>query len=96
MNERIIKAWKNEQFRATLTPSERAALPANPAGTIGILDDDDLGAVDGARTEWIPIFSWGCCDGFTGEACPSIKCENDPLAPTTSETTCGYACAKAG
>jgi mersacidin/lichenicidin family type 2 lantibiotic len=92
MNERIIKAWKNEQFRATLTASERAALPPNPAGSIGILGDDDLGAVDGATTEWIPIVSWGCCNGFTGDACPSYHCDNS----YTESLTCGYACAKAG
>lgn len=28
----IIRAWKDPAFRATLTPEQLAALPANPAG----------------------------------------------------------------
>lgn len=35
----IIKAWKNPAYRATLSAAERAALPANPAGTIELADE---------------------------------------------------------
>ena len=44
----IIRAWKDEEYRNSLSEAERAALPANPAGLIA-LTDEDLGAVAGGR-----------------------------------------------
>ncbi|HLO04529.1 MAG TPA: mersacidin/lichenicidin family type 2 lantibiotic [Symbiobacteriaceae bacterium] len=42
----IVRAWKNPQFRATLSPEQRALVPAHPAGAE--LDEDELrGAVGG-------------------------------------------------
>src|SRR5438874_6904748 len=40
----IIRAWKDEEYRATLTEAERAALPKNPAGIVE-LNAADLGSV---------------------------------------------------
>jgi mersacidin/lichenicidin family type 2 lantibiotic len=42
----IIRAWKDEEYRRSLTDAERAQLPAHPAGLIE-LDDADLGLVAG-------------------------------------------------
>jgi mersacidin/lichenicidin family type 2 lantibiotic len=42
----IIRAWKDEGYRNSLSAAERAALPPNPAGLI-TLTDEDLGAVAG-------------------------------------------------
>ena len=39
--EKIIKAWKNAEFRRTLSASERASLPENPAGA-RVLSEDEL------------------------------------------------------
>ena len=33
-NVNIIRAWKDEEYRNSLTDEQRAALPANPAGAI--------------------------------------------------------------
>jgi len=44
----IIRAWKDEGYRNSLSESERAALPENPAGLIA-LTDEELGAVAGGR-----------------------------------------------
>ena len=44
----IVRAWKDEDFRSSLTAAERASLPANPAG-IAELSDADLTAA-GAGT----------------------------------------------
>jgi mersacidin/lichenicidin family type 2 lantibiotic len=33
-NKNIIRAWKDEEFRLSLTEAERALLPQNPAGLI--------------------------------------------------------------
>ncbi len=42
----IIRAWKDEDYRRSLSEAERAQLPTHPAGLIEI-DDTDLGLVAG-------------------------------------------------
>jgi mersacidin/lichenicidin family type 2 lantibiotic len=42
----VIRAWKDPAYRNSLNEAERAALPANPAGSIE-LSDADLGKVAG-------------------------------------------------
>lgn len=49
MNVDLIRAWKDESYRETLTPEQQAALPANPAGAIE-LNEEELASVDGAIT----------------------------------------------
>jgi len=44
----IIRAWKDPAYRNGLSQGERAALPANPAGSIEI-SDADLGKVAGGK-----------------------------------------------
>jgi mersacidin/lichenicidin family type 2 lantibiotic len=41
----IIRAWKNEQFRHELSDTELALLPAHPAGSYD-LGDEDLNLTD--------------------------------------------------
>ena len=36
----IIRAWKDEEYRAGLSAAELSALPANPAGPMEIRDED--------------------------------------------------------
>ena len=36
----IIRAWKDEDYRNSLSESARAALPAHPAGLVEIRDED--------------------------------------------------------
>jgi len=39
----IIRAWKDEEYRMSLTEEQRSLLPDNPAGLAGMeLSDDDL------------------------------------------------------
>jgi mersacidin/lichenicidin family type 2 lantibiotic len=45
----IIRAWKDEEFRLSLTDEQRAQLPQNPAGVIE-LADDELRSVAGGCT----------------------------------------------
>jgi mersacidin/lichenicidin family type 2 lantibiotic len=42
----IIRAWKSPAYRNTLSATELASLPANPAGAIE-LTEADLGEVSG-------------------------------------------------
>lgn len=68
----IIRAWKDEAYRQSLSDAERALLPVNPAGVIE-LSDADLGSVAGG-TEMIEVLDrtgsgWtlGCCSYVTHE-----------------------------
>jgi mersacidin/lichenicidin family type 2 lantibiotic len=36
----IIRAWKDAEYRNSLSEAERAALPPNPAGIVELPDDD--------------------------------------------------------
>jgi len=44
----IIKAWKDEAYRQSLSDAERALLPVNPAGLLE-LTDEDLAYVAGGK-----------------------------------------------
>jgi len=35
----IVRAWKDAEFRAELSPEERALLPENPAGLVELTDE---------------------------------------------------------
>ncbi len=56
----IIRAWKDEEYRNSLSEEQRSQLPENPAGMIE-LSDEDLGSVVGGYSE-------SCCD--------CVKCTN--------------------
>ena len=44
----IIRAWKDPEYRASLTHEERSALPESPSGkSMAELSEEDLGAVTG-------------------------------------------------
>lgn len=45
----IVRAWKDEAYRLSLSEEERLALPENPVGEIE-LTDADLEAVYGGQT----------------------------------------------
>lgn len=44
----IIRAWRDPDYRLSLTDAERKQLPEHPAGLVE-LDDIDLGGVAGGR-----------------------------------------------
>lgn len=44
----IIRAWKDETYRSSLSPEEQAMLPENPAGAFE-LSDAELGVIHGAN-----------------------------------------------
>jgi mersacidin/lichenicidin family type 2 lantibiotic len=41
--EQIVRSWKNEDYRLSLSVDEQALLPENPAGLIELSDEDLLG-----------------------------------------------------
>lgn len=57
----IVRAWKDEAYRNSLSETELAQLPMNPAGLIE-LTDEDLESVSGGAKSFI------CC-GLLSIAC---------------------------
>ncbi|MFY9826195.1 MAG: mersacidin/lichenicidin family type 2 lantibiotic [Thermoanaerobaculia bacterium] len=45
----VVRAWRDEEYRNSLTAEERASLPENPAG-MAMVDDSALRGVNGAVT----------------------------------------------
>ena len=60
----IIRAWKDAEYRQSLSAAELAMMPAHPAGLIQ-LTDDDLESIAGGR----PKLTEGVCR--TVVACPT-------------------------
>ena len=48
--KQIVRAWKDEGYRLSLSDAERSLLPENPAGTIELSDADLAGATGGVLT----------------------------------------------
>ncbi len=49
MSVDIIRAWKDEEYRQSLSTEQLQQLPANPAGLIE-LSDEDMSSVSGGCT----------------------------------------------
>ena len=64
--DKIIRAWKDPQYRATLTPEEQAALPPCPAGDPSMTDaeleriagGENDGSSNGNSCGW--FCTWTC------------------------------------
>jgi mersacidin/lichenicidin family type 2 lantibiotic len=73
-HEDIIRAWKDAEYRMTLSEEERAQLPENPAGVIE-LTDGEMTLVGGGYD----LVSLG---GFCTITTPScIVCPSEPKSP---------------
>lgn len=64
----IIRAWKDEQYRNSLSAEEQKLLPENPAGAIE-LSDEEMEQAQGGTTS-ITISLTGSCITFI--LCPSF------------------------
>jgi mersacidin/lichenicidin family type 2 lantibiotic len=63
----IVRAWKDEEYRNSLSEEQRAQLPENPAGT-GELSDTDLENVAGGKNHTDGV---GCIETVVVNApCP--------------------------
>jgi mersacidin/lichenicidin family type 2 lantibiotic len=56
-NKKIVRAWKDANYRNSLTEAERAALPANPAGAVEIAAEE-LSEIGGGRPK--TSYEGGC------------------------------------
>ncbi len=58
-NIEIIKAWKDQEYRDTLTMELRSQLLEHPAGVIDLLDPAEMDTFQGASAHQTWIFT--CC-----------------------------------
>ncbi|HEU4390352.1 MAG TPA: mersacidin/lichenicidin family type 2 lantibiotic [Blastocatellia bacterium] len=64
----IVRAWKDEEYRSTLSDAERAQMPANPAGDLDLIAGNEHQLlVAGAGSFWCTCLS----------ECPSINLSCD-------------------
>jgi mersacidin/lichenicidin family type 2 lantibiotic len=63
----IIRAWKDEQYRGSLSAAEKHLLPPNPAGLIE-LSDAQLSGIEGGDDTLTPTTATVTVDTIT--ACP--------------------------
>jgi|HubBroStandDraft_2_1064218.scaffolds.fasta_scaffold299772_1 mersacidin/lichenicidin family type 2 lantibiotic len=76
----IVRAWKDPEYRKSLTPTELASLPASPAG-VGDLSDDELSRIAGGMIDFGTLTTTqgrGGCSGAHSGACAP----HDPPGPS--------------
>jgi mersacidin/lichenicidin family type 2 lantibiotic len=56
-NHNIIRAWKDEEYRLSLTEQERASLPQHPAGRVE-LSNAALDGAAGGITQYTIYHCW--------------------------------------
>lgn len=71
----IVRAWKDEAYRHSLSTEEQAQLPPHPSGEIE-LSDEVLQVVAGAQGTAI-AFTAGCCPYTSGENWSCTMCVVD-------------------
>lgn len=73
--DRMIRAWKDIDFRASLDDAEKAALPL-PAGAIELADSDlgDVAGGDAATQTSICVTTYPCLIALTIAASKNISC----------------------
>ncbi len=64
----IVRAWKDQDFRDSLSSEDRASLPANPAGMVE-LSDADLGKVSGGASIICTMVTGRCDTPCTWPSC---------------------------
>ncbi|HEY9634723.1 MAG TPA: mersacidin/lichenicidin family type 2 lantibiotic [Coleofasciculaceae cyanobacterium] len=80
-NEHIIRAWKDAEYRMSLSEEERAQLPENPAGLIE-LTDAEMGFIGGGYdNNTVTVNGQVCCS--SGDMC---RAPDDPPTPGTNST----------
>lgn len=65
----IIRAWKDESYRLSLSEAERAELPASPAGPVELSDADLTGAGGEGATAMAATITTTFCGSFC--TCPT-------------------------
>ncbi len=71
----VVRAWKDEEYRSSLSEAQRDQLPENPAGLINLTDETINGVVGGWTFPWSRVLTataeCGCPQSITGRCrCP--------------------------
>ncbi|OLE96799.1 MAG: hypothetical protein AUG75_15995 [Cyanobacteria bacterium 13_1_20CM_4_61_6] len=87
----IIRAWKDHEYRESLSDAERAQLPSNPAGIVE-LSDEELGYVAGGTDLERTSSGWtlGCCSSVIRGCGTSYYLMTYGCCPMSYDGTCGY------
>jgi len=71
----VVRAWKDPEYRKSLTAEQLASLPENPAGTGALTDQEAEQIAAGsdwphgtASTEWT-----SCCATYVCSKCTDLK-----------------------
>jgi len=56
LHDKIIRAWKDPEFRASMSEEEKSQLPENPAGAIELTDDELDMATGGQQYAYRPSY----------------------------------------
>ncbi|HKS26456.1 MAG TPA: mersacidin/lichenicidin family type 2 lantibiotic [Pyrinomonadaceae bacterium] len=87
----IIRAWKDEEYRRSLSEAERAMLPDNPAGVME-LSDAELGLVAGGTEAELARtgsgWTLGCCSTIWRECGFSWYLGTYGCCPVSSDMQC--------
>ena len=67
----VKRAWKDPEYRKTLTSDELGSVPPNPAGP-SELSDEDLGNVSGVGTS-APVTQCGICGPYLPPPPPNVQ-----------------------
>lgn len=87
----IIRAWKDEEYRQSLTDAERSALPPNPAGIMELSDAELTGVAGGTEEQLARTGSgWtlGCCSNVIRECGFSWYLGTYGCCPMSSDMRC--------
>jgi mersacidin/lichenicidin family type 2 lantibiotic len=60
----VIRAWKDEEYRLSLSETERAFLPAHPAGLLELNEAELEGAAGAVNSEIERTYAVGCTYGW--------------------------------
>ena len=65
----IIRAWKDENYRNSLSDEQRAQLPQNPAGIIDLSEEEMESIVGGLKNGSLGLTLLGTGTGTTANVC---------------------------
>jgi mersacidin/lichenicidin family type 2 lantibiotic len=77
-NNHVVRAWKDQEYRQSLSAAERANLPAHPSGRIELTDADLGGASGGLDKSTMNLnYATGALCGLTNRTIcitAGVKC----------------------
>ncbi len=59
----IVRAWKDEDYRNSLTAEQRMMLPDNPAGLVELSDTEIAGVEGGTSAPCVTVSVLATCSG---------------------------------